>query len=236
MKKLSSFGLLTTCAAAFLAVAASASANNVLYDQASSFPTTGTATQIDRLNRAGIPQDFSGTEAYPGLNTSAVNTTATFNYVTVTLTPAQLAGGPYVQIELDSQGLGLFASAYANVYDPTSASDPNGNFATNYLGDQGSSGDYAFGNTPSGTPDISFFGVTVPTGDSLVVVLATAGTVTNGVAAGAGTAYSLEIENFSSTTYNPVPSAVPEPSSLLAAGAGLLCLGFLARRRFVTKA
>ena len=241
MKKLASFGLLTTCAAAFLAAAAPASAT-VLLTQSSTFPTTGTGTQTDRLSRNGIPQDFSGTEVYPGTNTTAINVTGTFNYITVTLTPAQLAGGPYVQIELDSQGLGLFASAYAstsaNSYNPPSAANPNGSFQTNYLGDEGSSGDYAFGNTPNGTPDISFFGVTVPVGDYLTVVIATAGAVdpTTNIAAGAGTAYNLEVENFSTTTYSPIPSPVPEPSSLAAAGAGLLGLGFLARRRLVAKA
>ncbi len=50
----------------------------------------------------GIPQDFSGTEAYPGTNTTAINVTGTFNYTVLTLTPAQLAGGPYVQIGLDT--------------------------------------------------------------------------------------------------------------------------------------
>ena len=234
MKKYSSFGLLAVGAVALLAAAAPASANNVLYDQSSSFPATGTATQTDRLNRGGVPQDFSGTEAYPGTNTTAINETGTFNYITVTLSPAQLAGGPYVQIELDTQGLGLFASAYANSYTPPSASNPGGSFQTNYLGDEGSSGDYAFSDTPNGTPDVSFFGVTVPVGDSLVVVLATAGTVdpTSNIAAGAGTAYNLEVENFSTTEYGPVASAVPEPSSFAAVGAGLVSLGFAARRRF----
>ena len=232
MKKLSATSFLAACAAALLASATPAKAT-VLYDQSTTFPTTGTATQTDRLNRGGIPQDFSGTEAYPGTNTTAINVTGTFNYVTITLGPDQLAGGPYVQIELDSQGLGLFASAYANSYTPPSASNPNGSFQTNYLGDEGSSGDYSFSDTPSGTPDISFFGVTVPVGDSLVIVLATAGTVdpTSNIAAGAGTAYTLEAENFSTTEYGTVPSAVPEPSSLAAVGAGLLGLGLAARRR-----
>ena len=65
-----------------------------------------TSTQTDRLNRGGVPQDFSGTEAYPGTNTTAINVSGTFNYITITLTPAQLAGGPYVQVELDTQGPG----------------------------------------------------------------------------------------------------------------------------------
>ena len=224
MKKLTSFSRLATLGAALLGTAASASAT-VIYSQTSSFPTTGTATQTGRLVRNGIPQDFSGTEAYPGTN----NPTITFNFITLTLSPAQLAGNPDVQIELDTQGLGLFASAYANAYNPPSATNTAGSLQTNWLGDQGSSGDYAFGNTPSGTPDVSFFGVTVPTGSSLVIVLATAGAASGTTGTGTGTNYTLTVEDFSSTTYNAV---VPEPSSLAALGAGILGVGFAVRRSF----
>ena len=234
MKKHSSYALLAAGAAAFLAAAAPASANNVLISQQNqTFPSSGTGTQTDRLSRNGIPQDFYNDEVYPGTNTTAINVTGTFNYITVTLTPAQLAGGPYVQIELDSQGVGLFASAYTNSYNPPSASNPSGSFQTNFLGDEGSSGDPIFTTLVANAPDVGYFGVTVPVGSSLVIVIATSGAVdpTSNIAAGAGTAYNLEVENFSTPAYGAVPAAVPEPSSLAAFGAGLLGLGLMVRRR-----
>lgn len=230
MKKSSFFSLLAACAATLLA-AGSARANNVLVNQQGAvFPTdpANSATQTGRLVRNAIPQDFSGTEAYPGTN----NPTITFNYITLTLTPAQLQGGPYVQIELDSQGAGLFVSAYANAYNPVSASNPGGNFQTNWLGDQGSSGNSNFTTLPIAAPDINFFGVTVPTGSSLVIVIATAGAASGTTGTGTGTPYNLLVENFGSTTYGPL-AAVPEPSSLMVLGAGALGVGFAVRRRFL---
>lgn len=219
MKKLSSFGLLAA-GAALLGTVAPASAT-VLFSQSGTFPTSGTSTQTGRLVRNGLPQDFSGTETYPGTN----NTTVTFNYITFTLNPSTLAGAPDVQIEVDTQGLGLFASAYLNAYNPVSAANPNGSFQTNWLGDQGSSGNYSFTTLPINAPDTSFFSVAVPAGGSLVIVLATAGAGGTGT----GTSYTITAENFSSTTYNP--AAVPEPSSYALLGAGVLGLGGLALRR-----
>lgn len=226
MKKPSSLGFLAACAAALLTTATAARGANVLLTRSSTFPTDATATQIGRLVRNAIPQDFSGTEVFPGTN----NPTITFNYITFTLTPAQLQGGPYVQIELDSQGLGLFASAYTNSFNPPSASNPGGSFQTNWLGDQGSSGNAVFTSLPLNAPDISFFGVTVPANSSLVIVIATAGAASGTTGTGTGTPYNLLVENFGSTTYGAL-AAVPEPSSYAAVGLGLLGLGLAARYR-----
>ena len=224
MKTSSSRGLLSGCAVAFLLTASSATALT-LSDTTSTFPTTGTLTQTGRLSRNGVPQDFSGSEVFPGSNNAGV----TFNYITFTLSSAQLGSLRDVQIELDTQGLGLFASAYLNSYNPPSASNPGGSFATNWLGALGSSADYSSGNTPTGSPDIAFCGATVPANSNLVVVLATSGA--NG--AGAGTPFDLRIEGFSNVLYS---DAVPEPSSFVVAAAGLLGLGWAARRRALKSA
>ena len=222
MKISSPYGLLAGSVISLLT--ASSATALTLSNTTDTFPTTGTATQTGRLVRNAIPQDFSGSEVFPGSN----NPTITFNYIYLTLTPAQLGNLRNVQIELDTQGLGLFASAYANSYNPPSASNPSGNFQTNWLGDIGSSGDYSFGNTPNGTPDIAFFGVTVPAGSSLLVVLSTSGAASGTTGTGAGTPYNLRIEGFSDVVYS---DAVPEPSTWAMAVGGLGVLILLQRRR-----
>lgn len=213
MRKLAFTGLLTACAAALLASAPVASATVLFTTPPSTFPDTGTSTQVGRLVRNGVPQDFSGSETYPGTNNPGI----TFNYITFTLTPDQLAGGPYVQVDLDSDGLGLFASAYLNSYNPAVS------FQTNWLGDAGSSGNPFPGDPRS-------FGVTVPVGDSLVIVLSTAGPANGNVGTGIGTPYTLEVENFSSTDYDPV-TAVPEPSTWALLGLGAMGAAVVALRR-----
>lgn len=62
-------------------------------------------TQTGRLNSDTLPfnpprapQNWLGSELFPGITASG----STFNYLTLTLTPTQLAGGPYVQIEVDN--------------------------------------------------------------------------------------------------------------------------------------
>lgn len=213
MKKFTSAGLLAACVAALLASASVAEATVLFTTPPSTFPATGTSTQVGRLVRNGVPQDFSGTETYPGTNNPGI----TFNYITFTLTPDQLAGGPYVQVNLDSDGLGLFASAYLNSYNPAAS------FQTNWLGDAGGSGNPFPGDPRS-------FGVTVPVGSSLVIVLSTAGAANGNVGTGIGTPYTLEVEYFSSTTYDPV-AAVPEPSTWAMLGLGVVGVSAVVLRR-----
>jgi hypothetical protein len=194
---------------ASVVLCATASATDVL--NVNSQVLTTDPTQLGRLSRNAIPQDWSGTEAYPG----EINTTTTYHYTTFTIAASVVALGPFMQISLfdlgpvASQG-NIFVSAYVNSYLPASKS-------TNWLGDAGFSGNN-FGNAV-------FFQVLVPAGGSLVVV------VTNTAAGNVGTGepFNLLVESFSDNQYSPARlAAAPEGGAtvlLLSMGvAGLFLL------------
>jgi hypothetical protein len=194
-----------------------ASATVLLNDPSDSITTTNSLTQLGRISRNGTQQTWdpatSGEPSYPG----AINTTTSYNYVEYVFTPLQLSG-EYVQIDISEPGAGdLFASAWT-AYTGT-ASVATG---TGWLGDAGQSEDYAFTSIPPRPQDPRFFNVTVPSGDSLFVVVNTTST------AAFGEAYGLEVEDFTTTDYS---SAVPEPSSVAMLGAGLLLGGVAVSRR-----
>ena len=120
--------------------------------------TAGDPTQQGRLSRNGIPQDWSGGEAFPGV----INPAIAYHYTTLDLDLATLeapytAYGAFIQISFDSIPTNTFLSAYMDVYDPL-------NLATNWLGDAGTSGNF-FGVDPL------FFQVVVPAGHHLILVL-----------------------------------------------------------------
>jgi hypothetical protein len=110
--------------------------------------TPGDPTQLGRLSRNGIPQDWSGGEPFPGV----LNTTLTYNYTTFTVPIVYLN---FVQISIDDPAVTEFASAYTTSYLPNSAGAPNFGFETHWLGDAGFSGN-SFGVDPA------FFQVVAP--------------------------------------------------------------------------
>src|SRR5258708_37369734 len=102
--------------------------------------------------------------------------------------------------------MNLFLSAYAGSYDPLHP-------GTNYLGDEGSSGNL-FGT------DAASFQIIVPTGQDLILVL-------NETLGGANSASSfgqltnLDVERFIDTEFDDPPagpSAVPQASHLYSPG------------------
>ncbi len=116
-------------------------------DSFTSALTTTDPTQLGRLSRNGISQDWTGSE---GAFSGVINTTTTYHYTTYTYTPTDLLDAQYIQIDVDSVSANTFFSAYFGSYDPL-------NPAAGCLGDAGSSGN-AFGVDPL------FFQVIVPVG------------------------------------------------------------------------
>ena len=169
--------------------------------------TAGDPTQQGRLSRNGIPQDWSGGEAFPGV----INPAIAYHYTTLDLDVAALEGtayGAFLQISFDSLTANTFLSAYLDSYDPL-------NLATNWLGDAGTSGNF-FGVDPL------FFQVVVPNGHHLILVLND--TTSNG--AGLNQSGNVLVEAFLNTNY----SDVPEPRTLELLACGLVVL--VAARRF----
>jgi hypothetical protein len=161
------------------------------------------STQLGRLSRNGILQDWVGSEPFPGV----INPTTTYRYHTFSV---DVGGTGFIQIDFDSVATTTFVSAYQSLYLPNSAGGPNLGFDTNWLGDAGTSGNF-FGVNPL------FFNVIAQPGSTLVVVVneTTGGT---GAASGIGKPFHLTVEGFYSTDF----SEVPEPSSVL------LCFGGVA--------
>ena len=181
----------------------------VIYTFPSDYPSqlglfSPTDTQLGRLSRNGIPQDWTGGELYPG----EINLTTTYGYETFAV---DVMGYPYIQITVDSVATTLFASAYENSYSPI-------NKQLNWLGDAGSSGNY-FGVDPI------YFQVYVQPGSNLQVVINE--TTVNG---GTGQSFGLMVEGFFDTQYND-KSTVPEPSTIFLVCAGIVFLPLLRLRR-----
>ena len=140
-----------------LSLATTAAHADVLLDVTDTL-LAGNPTQLGRLSRNGVLQDWAGTEGFPGV----INAASTYHYKTFVV---NVGSTPFIQIELDSPVNTTFVSAYLTSYNPNSAGAPNFGFDTNWIGDGGTSGPF-FGVDPS------YFNVIAPMNSTLVVVVA----------------------------------------------------------------
>jgi len=164
----------------------------------------GDPSQLGRLSRNGVPQDWAGSELFPGV----INPATAYNYLTYSV---NVGSTPFVQINIDSESINTFVSAYDTAYLPNS-------LATNWLGDAGSSGNL-FGNP-------IYFNVVVPVNHTLVVVINTT------AAAGIGAPFNLLVEGFLDTEYtDPSDTTAPEPATIVLSGAGLLLVALRRRKQ-----
>jgi hypothetical protein len=168
--------------------------------------TASDPTQLGRLSRNGIAQDWAGTEVYPG----EINTSTPYFYHTYLV---NVGDTPFIQVDFDTVPTSTFVSAYLGSYNPASKS-------TNWLGDAGVSGN-SFGTDPL------FFQVVVPLGADLIVVV-------NSTVAGDGfDPFHLTVEGFIDTEFTDPPSTapVPEPATLLLSASGMAFMGLRRRLR-----
>ncbi len=173
--------------------------------------TSSSATELGRPFRSGTQQTWTGAEPYDGKNNLAIS----FAYNTYTFAASLFTGAPYVEISvLDTQGgASDFVTAYAGSFIVSSQ-------GTNWLGDEGASGNY-FGLT-----DARFFDVILPVGQDLVLVL------NDSSVAALNDPINIDIEAYSDTNYDsPLAQVTPEPSTFVTLGTGLIWAAGVARGR-----
>jgi hypothetical protein len=175
------------------------------------FLSNTSATQLGRLSRNGLAQDWSGSEAFPGV----LNTTTSYHYQTYVI---NVGGLPFIQVDVDSLSANTFVSAYLTSYAPNSAGTPNLGFDTNWLGDPGGSGN-SFGTDPL------FFQVIVPKFSNLVIVVNQTSTGTTGL--GSGSPFHITVEGFLDSEFTDAP----EPSTVGLSCGGLLLMAIAGWRR-----
>jgi len=172
----------------------------------------GDPAQLGRLSRNGIPQDWSGGEAFPGV----INPTTAYHYHTYVV---NVGLTPFVQIIADSLSLNTFVSAYDTAYLPNSAAASPFGFNTNWLGDGGLSGNFF-------PADPLFFQVLVPVNHNLVIVINN----TTAENVGIGDPFHLIVEGYIDSEFTD-PISVPEPTAVVLVATGLALMA--ARWRFM---
>ncbi len=176
--------------------------------------SANSSTELGRPFRSGVPQDWSGSETYGGVNQTTLANL--YNYRTYRFAASMFAGAPYVEIGFfDVFNAGdLFAVAYGGNYNSTSR-------GANWLGDEGYGGNYV-------SNDPNTFQVVLPTGSDLLLMVTTTGL--NGL--GVGQPFAVTIDAFADTLYDdPAPTAIPEPGTWGMVGTGLVGMAGVARRR-----
>src|SRR5262245_5678452 len=187
MKAISMFGK----AAVLMLLAASSAQASIIFDINSAL-TLADPTQLGRLGRNGVPQDWSGGELFPGV----LNTTTAYHYHTYVV---NVGITPFIQITADSTSLNTFFSAYYTSSLPNSAGLPNLGFNINWMGDAGFSGNLFPG-------DPAFFQVVVPLNHNLLIVANNTAAGNGGV----GDPFHLLVEGFIDTEFtDPVPEPTP---------------------------
>lgn len=139
----------------------------------------GDPTQLGRLSRNGVLQDWFGSEPFPGV----INGATSYRYRTYSI-PVGLTS--YVQVMLDSTSTNIFVSAYTTAYTPGSG------LATNWLGDAGTSGNF-FGVDPL------YFNTVGTTNGTLVVVVSE-----TSPGGGVGAPYRLIVEGYTDANFSSV--------------------------------
>ena len=173
--------------------------------------TSASSTELGRPSRNGVVQTWTGAETYPGI----INPTTSYAFTTYTFAASLFTGAPYVEISIFDtlDNAADFVSAYANSYNVNSRS-------TNWLGDEGRSGNY-FGAT-----DAVYFDTILPVGSNLVLVL------NDSSVAGLNDPINIEVDAFADTNYDDPPAVVtPEPSTFVMLGTGIVWAAGAVRSR-----
>lgn len=176
--------------------------------------TASDPVEKGRPSRNGLPQDFDGTEPFPGF----INPTLSYHFHPYTI---NVGLNPYVTITFDSLSPNTFLSAYQSAYYVTAPQ-------TTWLGDAGTSGNY-FGTDPLSFSFIAAINSTV------VLIL-------NETTPNAGLNYSPALvyaqlssdRDYDNTVDVAITSGgqvIPEPATLALFGAPLVGLALVRRRR-----
>lgn len=188
-----------------------------------SFLTTTDPYQNGRLSRNGVPQDFAGDEAYPGVLASSLG--LLYHYHTYVI---NVGAANYISISFDNTAsasqLNSFVAAYQSAYYVTARQ-------TSWLGDVGTA---SFFNTDVGYMDF------VAKPFSQVVLVVNAGSAGN-VGVGSANPFTIYAQASTDASYDNMADislvaggqVIPEPSTLLLLAPLALVVGLKSRRRRV---